>query len=251
MARFEDDFNPRKLDEDALLDQLGGTKVADLPPTSSTMPVSKPAPFDGGLQTRTATDPAPVKSPAPSTGPYTGFQAKHDFSAFDTAREQNPEKSAKDAFAYLANQAPPPPFHDKAALGAWFNQYIKPGMDQLGHKVTSVDGDKFGFENWQGKFNVDYGQNAGAPAGSMLQRLQWGADSADPATAAMYAPGGSAPAYTPKSPAPPSQTGMQPTIDIARAMPQILAEIRALTNGQPSPMDQQALMELLQQGGVA
>ena len=49
--------------------------------------------------------------------------------AFD--RLQDPNKSAKDAFAYLSNQAPPPPIHDKAALGQWFTQYIQPGMDAL------------------------------------------------------------------------------------------------------------------------
>lgn len=120
----------------------------------------------------------------PKGDPYTGFQAKHDYSAFDTAREQNPGKSAKDAFVYLSNQAPPPPMHDKTALEAWFNQYIKPGMDALGHKVSSVTGDKFSYGNHEGNFTVDYAQNAGAAPGSMLQRLQWGADPGDDATRA-------------------------------------------------------------------
>lgn len=114
-----------------------------------------------------------------------------DYSAFDTARLQQPGKSAKDAFVMLANQAPGPPFGDKAALAAWFNKYIKPGMDNLGHKVSSVTGDSFTYSNGEGTFTVDYAENAGAPAGSGLtQRLRWGAEPGDAATAAKYGGGG-------------------------------------------------------------
>lgn len=127
---------------------------------------------------------------APNSTPYTGFTPKYDYSAFNTGREQKPKASAKDAFAMLSNQAPPPPFQDKKALAAWFNQYIAPGMNSLGHKVLSVSDDGFTYENHEGRFFVDYAQNAGAASGSMLQRLQWGASPADAATYQRYAAGG-------------------------------------------------------------
>lgn len=115
--------------------------------------------------------------------PYTGFNtAGNDYSAFNTARLQDPGKSAKDAFVYLSNQAPPPPFHDKKALANWFNTYIAPGMNALGHKVISVNEDGFTYSNHEGTFFIDFAQNAGATSGSMLQRLQWNASPADDAT---------------------------------------------------------------------
>jgi hypothetical protein len=104
--------------------------------------------------------------------PFTGFTPKHAMDGFDFARLQDPNKSAKDAFAWLAQQAPPPPTDNKDALGVWFNTYIKPGMQKLGHNVTDVQGDKFRFNNWQGDFWVDYGRGAGAPGGA----LAWQAD---------------------------------------------------------------------------
>lgn len=120
--------------------------------------------------------------------PYTGFNTSgNDYSAFNTARQQDPGKSAKDAFVLISNQAPAPPFGDKAQLANWFRTYIQPGMDALGHKVTSVDGDGFTYTNHEGTFRVDFAQNAGAQPGSMLQRLQWNATPADAATAARYA----------------------------------------------------------------
>jgi len=114
---------------------------------------------------------APTTAPRVLPSTFMGFTPKHAMEGFDFQREQNTGKSAKDAFAYLANQAPPPPLNDKAALGAWFTQYIQPGMNELGHKVTNVNGDKFGFENWQGKFNVDYGRGAGADGGALAWQV--------------------------------------------------------------------------------
>lgn len=123
--------------------------------------------------------------------PYTGFTTGgNDYSAFNTARQQDPGKSAKDAFVLISNQAPPPPFHSKAAMAQWFNTYIRPGMESLGHKVTSVGEDGFTFSNHEGTFFVDFGQNSGAAAGSMLQRLQWLASPADDATRQRYAGSG-------------------------------------------------------------
>ena len=112
----------------------------------------------------------------PST--YTGYTPKYAMEGFDFSREQNTGKSAKDAFAYLANQAPPPP-QDKAALGQWFQQYIQPGMDQLGHKVSSVTGDKFTYGNHEGTFEVDFARGADAPGGA----LAWQSDPINGGTA--------------------------------------------------------------------
>jgi hypothetical protein len=134
----------------------------------------------------------------------------------------------------LSNQAPPPPLNDKNALAGWFKQYIQPGMDQLGHKINSVDGDKFNFSGWQGNFDVDYGEGAGGDRG----RLSWQTTGADDATNAMYAPGGQVPTYQPAQ----QSAGVQapaympaPTDD---PMAKIQAEIAALMANQSTPMEQ-------------
>lgn len=138
--------------------------------------------------------------PETAIAPYTGFNTSgNDYSAFNTGRQQDPNKSAKDAFAYLTNKAPAPPFGSKSQLASWFNTYIRPGMDALGHKVISVGDDSFTYTNGEGTFTVDYAQNAGAPTGSMLQRLQWGATPADDATRARYATTGTASTTAPKT----------------------------------------------------
>ena len=130
-------------------------------------------------------------NPQTTIAPYTGFSTSgNDYSAFNTGRQQDPQKSAKDAFVYLTNKAPAPPMGSKAQLANWFNTYIRPGMDALGHKVLSVGEDSFTYTNGEGTFTVDYAQNAGATPGSMLQRLQWGATPADDATRARYAGSG-------------------------------------------------------------
>jgi hypothetical protein len=110
-------------------------------------------------------------APVVSGDPFRGVSPKYPFEGFDFEREQNPGKSAKDAFAYLANQAPPPPWEDKAALGEWFKTHIQPGMDQLGHKILSVAGDTFTMTNWQGTGTVDFVRGAGAPGAA----FHWGA----------------------------------------------------------------------------
>lgn len=130
-------------------------------------------------------------SSAPSSTPYTGFTPRHDYSAFNTGRQQDPGTSAKDAFAMLSNQAPPPPFGDRNAFKAWMNQYVVPGMNALGHQVISVDDNGFTYANHEGTFYVDAAQNLGAAPGSMLQRLQWNATPADDATRRRYAGSGS------------------------------------------------------------
>jgi len=157
------------------------------PPSSSTNPPNSTLPVGGPQPT-----PAPVGT-TPQT--FQGFRPNHAMEGFDFNREQNTGRSAKDAFAYLANQAPPPPLNDKAALAAWFNQYIRPGMDALGHRVTEVNGDTFRFSNWQGDFTVDYGRGAGAEGGALAWQV-------DPGTAVQP----DNPTYTPQAPQTQPQT---------------------------------------------
>jgi len=225
MATTQDDDDALALKE-SLGDSPYGGRGTDAP-TAGTLPVREGA----GAVPETPAAAAPSQW-QPSV--FQGFTPKHAMEGFAFDREQNTGKSAKDAFAFLSNEAPPPPIQDKAALGAWFNQYIKPGMDALGHKVTNVEGDKFGFENWQGKFNVDYGRGAGAEGGA----LAWQVD--DP-SAVM-----SNQAYAPQQ-----QQG-NPALAAAigggddDAQKRLQAELDAIINGQASPVDQQALLEQLQ-----
>lgn len=127
-----------------------------------------------------------------STAPYTGFATSgNDYSAFNTARPQDPGKSAKDRFVQVTNQAPPPPT-SRALMPNWFNTYIRPGFEAAGNKILSVDGDSFTYSNHEGTFRVDYFQNADGNGSQGPMRLQWGATPADAATAARYAGSGTA-----------------------------------------------------------
>lgn len=141
---------------------------------------------------------------------YTGYTPKYAMEGFDFSREQNTGKSAKDAFAYLSNQAPPPP-QDKAALGQWFEQYIRPGMDQLGHKVSSVAGDKFTYGNHEGTFEVDFARGADAPGGA----LAWQSDpiNGGTANARPYVPIVGVPRPGISGPGDPRTGGLRPGID--------------------------------------
>lgn len=206
---------------------------APKPPTSSTMPID-PRPASDftehrGAGTAAGRDMSWMDQPGGTTyaGGAKGFTPKHAMEGFDFAREQNTGKSAKDAFAQLSNQAPPPPLNDKAALGAWFNQYIKPGMDALGHNVSDVQGDKFRFKNWQGDFWVDYGRGAGADGGA----LAWQAEDAGGA-AAQAAP-----------------VAQRQGASLAPVMPgqtsDLLAQIMANLQAQQEPDPQALLMQTL------
>lgn len=84
------------------------------------------------------------------------------FEGFNFDREQNVQKSAKDAFASLAGQFGSVPA-TKSEAESWFNQNVKAGMEALGHKVNWVQGDKFQFNNWQGTWTVDFVRGADGP----------------------------------------------------------------------------------------
>ena len=200
-------------------------------PVSTTMPVGgAPSVAPGGSTAPPNLTPQASSPVQPSV--FQGFTPKHAMEGFDFNREQNPGKSAKDAFAYLSNQAPPPPINDKAALGQWFNQYIRPGMNALGHNADEAQGDKFRFKNWQGQFDVDFGRGAGADGGALAWQV-------DDGTAQM----GSGP-YVPKA------AGLiplmqQPQQEGEDALAKIQKEIEALQQGGASPLDQDALASLL------
>jgi hypothetical protein len=239
-------------DEWALNQQLGGATTPEAgnrgttDPTSNTMPVTPP-PAAPPAQTT----PPPAAPPITNTmgvqpSVYTGYTPKHAMEGFAFDREQNTGKSAKDAFAYLSNQAPPPPINDKAKLGEWFNQYIKPGMDQLGHKVNSVNGDSFNFSNWQGTFDVDYGRGAGAEGGALAWQVN---DPTAKMSNAAYTPRAAAPVIPAASTMPDGQmpAGAQTAAPNSQAaMDKIRAEIEAIINGRGSPIDNDALLQQLQ-----
>lgn len=106
------------------------------------------------------------------------------YEGFDLNRAQDPNKSAKDSFLDLSRRpgVPDAPLQDKNALGQWFQQYIQNGMNERGHRVSSVNGDAFTYGNHEGNFTVDFGRGAGAPGGA----LAWQAEPADEATRARY-----------------------------------------------------------------
>ena len=93
------------------------------------------------------------------------------FEGFDFSRAQNPERSAKDAFAKLAREAGSMP-KTKDQAEAWFNSHIKSSFEALGHRVNWVKGDKCSFTNWQGTFTVDFIRGADGPDPAFW----WGAD---------------------------------------------------------------------------
>jgi hypothetical protein len=157
------------------------------------------------------------------------------FEGFDLNRAQDKNKSAKDAFADLSKAAPTAPTQDKAALGQWFGQYIRPGMDALGHKVSGVDGDKFTYGNHEGNFSVDYGRGAGAAGGA----LAWQAEPADDATRARY---GTPAASGGGNAAPPvSHTMPVPSVGQSSLVTQILAALQEQTTPDPQDLLMQAL----------
>ena len=128
----------------------------------------------GGIQTATGTlKAADAGTPQLQTLSRGGVENKHLFEGFNFDREQLVEKSAKDAFAMLAGRTGSVP-PTKAGAEAWFNQNIKAGMEELGHKVDWVQGDKFQFSNWQGSWVVDFVRGADGPNPAFW----WGADPA-------------------------------------------------------------------------
>lgn len=231
------DIDNATFDDDALLKQLRAT-APGFPehdpnaPASSTMPVDAPR-RDVVADTAPQASPVRAAGPGPSQG-YQGAAPKFHqaMEGFPVDRDYNTNKSAKDAFAVLANAegVPPAPIHDKQALAAWVQQYIVPGMEDQGHQISAIDGDKFHLKNWQGDFDVDYGRGAGADGGALAWQVQ------EPTAQLSNA------AYQPRSAQAIGATREGTSDD---GMAQILKEIQALQEGSTSPMDEEALMALL------
>lgn len=93
------------------------------------------------------------------------------FEGFDFGRAQDPQKSAKDAFAKIAREVGSMPL-TKSEAESWFNQHVKASFESMGHKVNWVQGDKFSFTNWQGTYTVDFIRGADGPDPAFW----WGAD---------------------------------------------------------------------------
>jgi hypothetical protein len=116
-----------------------------------------------GIQTASGTLTASPQAAATGLQTLSKGTLRRDlFEGFNFDREQNVEKSAKDAFASLASAAGAVPA-TKTEAESWFNQHVKQGMESLGHKIDWVQGDKFQFSNWQGSWVVDFVRGADGP----------------------------------------------------------------------------------------
>jgi hypothetical protein len=107
-----------------------------------------------GVQTGLAASPTAVTTPAAA-----GTTSNIKFEGFDFAKNADPAKSAKYAFAAAAQKIGTMPT-SKADAEVWFNTNIEAEMEKLGHKIDWVKGDRFQFTNWQGTFVVDYVRGA-------------------------------------------------------------------------------------------
>lgn len=262
MAR-RDPFDPRTLDEEALWAHLDAPPLDPSPDRSALAPMDDTTPVltsphpgvsdtmpvpDGGTLANDNVAKALPGPPPPSGAAYTGYQPKYAMEGFNFGREQNPGKSAKDAFAMLANQAPPPPLNDKTALGQWFTQYIQPGMESLGHHVSSVNGDTFSYANPEGAYTIDYGRGAGAEGGALAWQAQEPGQGQGPAGATKN------PVPTPTGATLAADQVLRDTSSEAATteapsgetdFDRVMREIAALQSGQPSPLDADALRQLL------
>lgn len=84
------------------------------------------------------------------------------FEGFNFNATNDLSLSAKYAFAAAAQKAGHMP-STKSEAESWFNNYVKPEMERLGHRVNWVKGDKFQYTNWQGTFVVDFIRGADGP----------------------------------------------------------------------------------------
>lgn len=115
-----------------------------------------------GIQTASGTLAASTQTGGGLQTLSKGTLRRELFEGFNFDREQNVEKSAKDAFASIASGVGSVP-STKAEAESWFNANIKSGMEALGHKIDWVQGDKFQFTNWQGSWVVDFVRGADGP----------------------------------------------------------------------------------------
>lgn len=136
---------------------------------STTEVAGEPAPESPGTPTPTTPTPSPTTTqPLLPTIGTPGIT----FEGFDLTRAQDPQRSAKDAFAQIASSVGTTP-QTKTEAEEWFNQHIRAGMEGLGHTIDWVNGDKFQFTNWQGTYVIDFVRGADGPAPA----LTWLVDS--------------------------------------------------------------------------
>lgn len=106
----------------------------------------------------------PAAAPGAAAASPTGTGGGLPFSGFDFNRAQDPSKSAKDAFAAAAQQAPPMTDTSKAGAEAWFREHIAPKMEAAGYRIYDLQGDKAWVgsrEDPEGRTPVDWLINAG------------------------------------------------------------------------------------------
>ena len=113
-----------------------------------------PVPFDPAPPPAALVDPPPPVTPpaAPAAAPPAaprplsgggGIQNQGSFTGFDFNRGQDRSKSAKDTFAYYGGaNAGGNQWGTKDGAEDWFNQFIRPGLEDEGYKVGDVIGDK-------------------------------------------------------------------------------------------------------------
>jgi hypothetical protein len=131
-----------------LMTSLDGDKNGQLSSEEFTSFLSK---LLSGVQTAGATTPIATAT--------AGTTSNLKFEGFDFTKNADPAKSAKYAFASIAQKAGSMPT-SKSDAETWFNSNIKGEMERLGHKIDWVKGDRFQFTNWQGTFVVDYVRGA-------------------------------------------------------------------------------------------
>jgi hypothetical protein len=129
--------------------------------------------LNAGTGQSAATSTTAAVGTAAITAPLAAVNPRVRLEGFNLAREQNPQKSAKDAFAMLAQRSGYLP-RTKPECEAWFNTYIRQGMEDLGYQIHWVQGDKFRVTAREGVYDIDFVRGAGGddPA------LQWLAEAA-------------------------------------------------------------------------
>lgn len=118
------------------------------------------APARSAATATSAISPTPIRSTSALTAPVTAVGANLPFEGFNFNRVQDPQKSAKDAFAALAKRSTYMP-HTKAECEEWFNTHIRQGMEELGYTIHWVQGDKFQVTAREGVYNIDFVRAAG------------------------------------------------------------------------------------------
>jgi hypothetical protein len=227
MAAFEDDDEKRKLDEEALMGQLGGGPFADTP-ASTTMPVG------GGPEVLAA-----PTAPAPRRGSFNNINLDaptqrniNQFSGFndDRALSGGDDDSVKDSFRRWAGGLD---FDlkgkSKDQIGEYFRSQMGNAKDN-GIEILDVKGEKMLINTKErGPEWIDAVQDAGGTD----PRFAWQSEFDNIGQAALE----------------PNRLQAAPTALADTSGPsaqdEIMAEVQALINGGNSQMDEQALMQLL------